>query len=85
VSLIPSAVKRSIDPDGTDIAMFHDEVTGKDVQAVALVDDLGGQVQYTTQSGGIDTAGPWRVQVIVTTPTGVFHSGLGCFTVDCNL
>ena len=50
-----------------------------------ITDGTDGQVRYILAPGDIVVAGKWKLQVVVTTPTGVWHSCSTSFTVSSNL
>lgn len=57
------------------------------VTMVAVLTSNGddGKLQYVTVAGDLSAAGKWKVQAIVTLPSGVWHSDIGYFTVHKNL
>lgn len=48
-------------------------------------DGADGKVQYTIESGLLDVAGTWRMQVVLTLSAGVWYSGITEMKVEPNL
>lgn len=48
-------------------------------------DGTDGMVYYNTQSGDLDQAGTYKLQVTVYLPTGTYYTDVYTFKVHCNL
>lgn len=44
-----------------------------------------GRLQYATVAGDLDQTGQWKSQIYIETPSGKWHSDIGCFIVHDNL
>lgn len=65
---------------------FTDPQGNNEVKSGALLTDgTDGKVVYTLQSGDLDEAGIWKLQVKVQLPTGTWNSNIEKFRVYPNL
>lgn len=48
-------------------------------------DGTDGKIKYTSVSGDFDQAGTYKIQGVVTLPSGTFHTSISDFKVYCNL
>lgn len=53
--------------------------------ASLLTDGTDGKMVYTSVAGDFDQAGKYKIQGQVTMTSGTFYTGVGNFTVNCNL
>jgi hypothetical protein len=53
--------------------------------ATFVTNGTDGKIKYTTIAGDLDRPGTWKVQAIVTLPTGNWHSKVREFTVNKNI
>lgn len=50
-----------------------------------VTDGSDGKLKYTTEADDLDTAGIWKMQAVITLPTGKWHTGIAEFQVFGNL
>ncbi len=64
---------------------FKPDKTTLSKTAVHFTDGTDGILEYITISGDLDQAGKWKIQAVVTLPTGTWSSDITKFTVYANI
>lgn len=67
------------------IAIRKPDGTLNEYSASLLTDGTDGVIYYTTVAGDLDIPGTYKIQAIVQTSEGVYHSEKGSFRVKCNV
>lgn len=68
-----------------DVVLRKPDTSTSTKTGVFYTDGTDGKIKYTSISGDFDQAGTYKIQGIVTLPSGTYHTSISDFKVYCNL